>query len=72
MAEIVRFVSDALPNSITGNTSNLSAVDRAQPLSFINWVQFAQLQFTNTNDALNLYQSYLNDWYINHNNQIMQ
>lgn len=63
MAEITRFVGGQIENSITTDSTNVSAVDIQSPLTFAQWVQYSNQLFTNAEDFLQRYQSYLNNWY---------
>jgi hypothetical protein len=51
-------------DSITASTYTFEAVDRIQPLSFIQWLPYNSLFFTTTEDSLKQYQAYINAWYI--------
>jgi hypothetical protein len=51
-------------NSITvPNTSTNDAVDRYQPLSFIEWLPYHKPIYTTPENALAVYRAYLNEWY---------
>jgi len=51
-------------NSITVLGVNaISAVDRSEPLSFIQWLPYNKQTYTTPENSLIQYQSYLTDWY---------
>jgi len=72
MADILQFIDERLPNSITALTPPVNPVDRIQPLTFTDWLKYNTSLFTTTSDFLNRYQSYLNNWYIANNASIEQ
>ena len=63
MSEITRYVDERLDNSITSKTPVQDPVDRNAPLTFTEWLQYNNFLFTNTEDFLIRYQSYLNNWF---------
>jgi len=69
MLESSRFIDERLDVSITSLTPVQNPVDRNTPLSFQEWVKYNNALFTNANDFLQRYQSYLNNWYEVKNNQ---
>jgi len=58
-----RFIDEKLSVSITSLVSPESPVDANSPLSFQNWLKYNNALFTNADDFLLRYQSYLNNWY---------
>jgi hypothetical protein len=63
MADIIQFIDERLSNSITAINPPANPIDVLQPLTFTDWLQYNTQLFTTTNDFLNRYQSYLNNWY---------
>jgi hypothetical protein len=63
MAETLQFIDERLSNSITAIVPTDKPVDRLQPLTFTDWLSYNTKLFTTTNEFLNRYQSYLNNWY---------
>jgi len=63
MLESSRFIDERLDVSITSLTPALNPIDKNTPLSFQEWVKYNNALFTNANDFLLRYQSYLNNWY---------
>lgn len=63
MSEINRYVDERLTNSITSPSPIPDPVDRNAPLTFTEWIQYNSFLYTNTEDFLTRYQSYLNNWF---------
>lgn len=63
MSEITRYVDERLNNSITSNTPVSDPIDRNAPLTFTEWLQYNNFLYSNTEDFLSRYQSYLNNWF---------
>ena len=63
MASTNRFIDENLPNSITSNESTVLILDRDHPFSFIRWVEYNKIVFSNISDLLQRYKSYVNNWY---------
>jgi len=58
-----RFAEDRLPNSITSKADNVTPLDSNHPFSFIRWVEYNKILFTNIQDLLQRYQNYVTTWY---------
>ena len=58
-----RFIDESLPNSITSNEDNILILDQDHPFSFVRWVEYNKIIFTNISDLLQRYKSYINNWY---------
>lgn len=63
MSEITRYVDERLENSITSSVPVTDPIDRNAPLTFTEWLQYNNYLYTNTEDFLTRYQSYLNNWF---------
>lgn len=63
MSEIGRYIDERLDDSITSIVPARNPVDRQQPLTFTEWLQYNNFLYTNTQDFLQRYQSYLNNWF---------
>ena len=55
MASTNRFIDENLPNSITSNESTVLILDRDHPFSFIRWVEYNKIVFSNISDLLQRY-----------------
>ena len=64
MPESSRFSNEVIPNSITSIDNKNLSVDKNQPLTFIQWVEYNRAIATNISDLLYRYQNYLNNWYV--------
>ena len=58
-----RFIDEKLAVSITSLVKPDNPVDSIAPLSFQDWLKYNNALFTNADDFLYRYQSYLNNWY---------
>jgi len=58
-----RFIDEKLSVSITSLVRPDNPVDSISPLSFQDWLKYNNALFTNAEDFLYRYQSYLNNWY---------
>ena len=58
-----RFIDEKLSVSITSLVKPDNPVDSISPLSFQDWLKYNNALFTNAEDFLYRYQSYLNNWY---------
>ena len=58
-----RFIDESLPNSITSNDNNILILDQDHPFSFVRWVEYNKIIFTNISDLLQRYKNYINNWY---------
>jgi len=58
-----RFIDEKLSVSITSLVAPSNPVDSNKPLSFQEWLKYNNSLFTNADDFLSRYQSYLNNWY---------
>lgn len=63
-----RFSETNIEGSITYDSSLKNPVDRNYPLSFIEWIKYNAVDFTNINDVLSKYQNYVLEWHITSNN----
>jgi len=72
MFESSRFIDERLDVSITSLTPSTSPIDKTEPLTFQEWVKYNNSLFTNANDFLQRYQSYLNNWYETKNYQSIE
>jgi hypothetical protein len=72
MFESSRFIDERLDVSITSLTPSSSPIDKTEPLTFQEWVKYNNSLFTNANDFLQRYQSYLNNWYETKNYQSIE
>ena len=58
-----RFIDERLSASITSVNLVENPVDKNSPLSFQAWLEYNRNLYSNADDFLNRYQSYLNNWY---------
>jgi hypothetical protein len=58
-----RFIEGNVPNSITSNDNTVLALDSNHPFSFVRWVEYNKILYSNIADLLNKYQKYVNNWY---------
>jgi len=58
-----RYIDEKIPMSITSDAELVTAVDSSTPLSFQEWLKYNKSLFTDADDFLSRYQSYLNNWY---------
>jgi len=58
-----RFIDENLPNSITSNEDVVLVLDREHPFSFVRWVEYNKIIYTNISDLLQRYKSYVANWY---------
>jgi hypothetical protein len=63
MFELTRFIAGNLEDSITTQVTSVTAIDRIAPLSFVEWVKYSERLFTNIEDFLRRYQTYITAWY---------
>jgi hypothetical protein len=63
MSELSRYVDERLANSITALNPPANPVDKYAPLTFTEWVQYNSFFYSNTQEFLVRYQSYLNNWF---------
>jgi hypothetical protein len=63
MSTAGRYIDEKIENSITSGVSIDQSIDGFEPLSFTDWLQYNKFLFTNTQDFLIRYQSYLNNWF---------
>jgi len=63
MLDSSRFIDERLDVSITSLNPPSSPIDQTEPLSFQGWLKYNNSLFTNADDFLKRYQSYLNNWY---------
>jgi len=63
MLDSTRFIDEKIPSSITSLDNSTTLIDQQAPLSFIEWLKYNNSLFTNADDFLVRYQSYLNNWY---------
>jgi len=63
MSELSRYVDERLANSITALNPPANPVDKYAPLTFTEWVQYNSSFYSNTQEFLVRYQSYLNNWF---------
>jgi len=67
MLDSSRYIDERIANSITSSDRSDFPVDQTSPLTFQEWLKYNNTLFTNTDDFLVRYQSYLNNWYISKN-----
>jgi len=72
MASTSRFIDENLPNSITSQDKNTLALDQSHPFSFVRWIEYNKIIFTNISDLLNRYKSYIINWYTEKNQAPVQ
>ena len=63
MLDSSRFIDERLSSSITSLIKPDNPIDNNEPLTFQAWLQYNNALYTNANDFLLRYQSYLNNWY---------
>lgn len=63
MATTSKFIDERIEGSITSINLVSAPVDKDQPLTFQEWLKYNNTIFTNVDDFLVRYQSYLNNWY---------
>ena len=63
MSNSSKFIDERIEGSITSSNVPIIPVDDNQPLSFQEWLKYNNTIFTNVDDFLGRYQSYLNNWY---------
>jgi hypothetical protein len=63
MLDSSRFIDERLSSSITSLIKPDNPIDGNEPLTFQAWLQYNNALYTNANDFLLRYQSYLNNWY---------
>jgi len=63
MASTNRFIDENLPNSITSNESSTLILDADHPFSFVRWIEYNKIIYTNISDLLQRYKKYVNNWY---------
>jgi len=63
MLDSTRFIDERISSSITSLGNVDEAIDKDAPLSFTEWLKYNNSLFTNADDFLYRYQSYLNNWY---------
>jgi hypothetical protein len=63
-----RYIDERLELSITSLNPPDSPIDAAEPLTFQEWLKYNNTLYTNANDFLVRYQSYINNWYEIKNN----
>jgi hypothetical protein len=61
MANITRFIDEKLPNSITSTNTDL--LDKNHPFSFVRWIEYNKILFTDISDLLTRYKIYVQNWY---------
>lgn len=67
MSKTNRFVEESLPNSITSNNLEPLVLDLKHPFSFVRWIEYNKIIFTNISDLLSRYKNYVTNWYIEKN-----
>jgi hypothetical protein len=67
MSIIGRYIDERIPGSITSLTPSNKPIDQSSPLTFTEWLKYNNFLYTNTQDFLVRYQSYLNNWFEVHN-----
>jgi len=67
MLDSSRYTDERLSNSITSSEKLEFPIDQTEPLTFKEWLKYNNTLFTNANDFLTRYQSYLNNWYTSKN-----
>jgi len=63
MLDASRYTDERISNSITSSEKSDNPIDQTSPLTFQEWLKYNNTLFTNANDFLIRYQSYLNNWY---------
>lgn len=63
MLDTSRYTDERLSNSITSPFKTELPIDLNTPLTFKEWLKYNNTLFTNTDEFLNRYQSYLKNWY---------
>lgn len=63
MLKSSRFIDERLSVSITSLNPPIAPVDANEPLNFKQWLSYNNSLFTNSDEFLARYQSYLNNWY---------
>ena len=63
MSELIRYVDERLPDSITALNPPANPVDKFAPLTFTEWLQYNSTFYSNTQEFLVRYQSYLTNWF---------
>lgn len=63
MVNSSKFIDERIEGSITSFNIPIIPIDQNQPLSFQEWLKYNNTIFTNVDDFLVRYQSYLNNWY---------
>jgi TFIIF-interacting CTD phosphatase-like protein len=58
-----RFIDERLSTSITSFNLVENPIDKNSPLSFQAWLEYNRNLYSNADDFLDRYQSYLNNWY---------
>lgn len=58
-----KYIDERLPISITSLSPIDSPIDTESPLTFQEWLKYNNTLYTDVNDFLVRYQSYLNNWY---------
>ena len=58
-----RFIDERLSTSITSFNPVENPIDQNSPLSFQAWLEYNRNLYSNADDFLDRYQSYLNNWY---------
>jgi hypothetical protein len=70
MSSPTKYIDERLDNSITSPTPSTNPVDSVAPLSFTEWLQYNNFLYTNAEEFLTRYQSYLNNWFAVTNTQL--
>jgi hypothetical protein len=63
MASTNRFIEENIPNSITSKNQETVVLDSSHPFSFVRWVEYNKILFTDISDLLQRYQNYVTTWY---------
>ena len=63
MLDSSRFIDERISTSVTALIPVENPIDADKPLTFIEWLKYNNSLFTNADDFLLRYQSYLNNWY---------
>jgi len=71
MVNSSKFIDERIEGSITSLNVPIIPIDSNQPLSFQEWLKYNNTIFTNVDDFLVRYQSYLNNWYEAKNSNIV-
>ena len=72
MLDSSRYIDERIANSITSSEKSDSPIDQTNPLTFQEWLKYNNTLFTNADDFLIRYQSYLNNWYASKNYNTVQ